>query len=60
MGNILLEQCLAHLADCGVREVTTVLPVPAHDRPDLDAALALHTAAGFTEIDQLHTYTRHP
>ncbi|MFE0654635.1 GNAT family N-acetyltransferase [Streptomyces sp. NPDC059534] len=60
MGNILLEQCLAHLADRGVREVTTVLPAPAEGRPDLDAALALHTAAGFAEIDQLHVYTRRP
>ncbi|MFE5940798.1 GNAT family N-acetyltransferase [Streptomyces sp. NPDC056470] len=60
MGNILLEQCLAHLADRGVREVTAVLPAPEDGQPDLDAALALHTAAGFTEIDQLHVYTRRP
>ncbi|MCX2185763.1 GNAT family N-acetyltransferase [Streptomyces sp. SKN60] len=60
MGNILLEQCLAHLADRGVREVTTILPAPVDGRPDLDAALALHTAAGFAEIDQLHIYTRRP
>lgn len=51
MGNILLEQCLAHLADRGVREVTTVLPAPADSPPELDAALALHSAAGFAEID---------
>ncbi|MET8508900.1 GNAT family N-acetyltransferase [Streptomyces sp. NPDC004787] len=59
-GNIVLEQCLAHLADRGVREVTAVLSAPAEGQPDLDAALALHTAAGFDEIDQLHVYTRRP
>ncbi|MEV6332373.1 GNAT family N-acetyltransferase [Streptomyces sp. NPDC051909] len=60
VGNILLEQCLAHLADRGVREVTAVLPAPADGQPDLDAALALHTAAGFAEVDQLYVYTRRP
>ncbi|MFI8829374.1 hypothetical protein [Streptomyces sp. NPDC053431] len=38
--------------------MTTVPPAPADDEPDLDVALALHTAAGFAEIDQLHAYTR--
>ncbi|WP_406053593.1 GNAT family N-acetyltransferase [Streptomyces sp. NBC_01077] len=60
MGNSLLEQCLAHLADRKVREVSTVLPAPSDDQPSLDAALALHTAAGFTEIDQLYTFIRRP
>ncbi|WP_406053855.1 GNAT family N-acetyltransferase [Streptomyces sp. NBC_01077] len=60
LGHILLEQCLAHLADCGVREVTAHLAAPTEDQPYLDAALGLHSAVGFTEIDQLHTYTRRP
>ncbi|MFI8294076.1 GNAT family N-acetyltransferase [Streptomyces sp. NPDC085614] len=60
LGHVLLEQCLDHLADRGVREVTAHLAAPGEDRPYLDAALELHTAAGFTEIDQLHTYTRRP
>ncbi|MFD9624143.1 GNAT family N-acetyltransferase [Streptomyces virginiae] len=59
-GNVLLEQCLAHLADRGVREVTAILPAPVEGQPDLDAAFALHAAAGFTEVDQLHAYTRRP
>ncbi|MFB7867913.1 hypothetical protein [Streptomyces sp. NPDC056069] len=60
MGSVLLEQCLAHLADRGVREVITVLPVAPGDGQDLDAALALHAAAGFTETGQFHTFTRRP
>uniref|UniRef100_UPI003F499A5B GNAT family N-acetyltransferase n=1 Tax=Streptomyces sp. CA-141956 TaxID=3240051 RepID=UPI003F499A5B len=60
VGGILLEQCLAHLADRGVREVTAVLPAPSDGQADLDAALGLHAAAGFAEVDRLHTYTRCP
>ncbi|MFF8848377.1 hypothetical protein ACF08N_38110 [Streptomyces sp. NPDC015127] len=60
LGQLLLEQCLASLADRGVREVTGCLAAPTDDQPHLGAVLDLHTAAGFDEIDQLHAYTRRP
>ncbi|MEV6841774.1 hypothetical protein AB0N17_46660 [Streptomyces sp. NPDC051133] len=59
-GRILLEQCLTSLADRGIHHVTTCLEAPAGDLPYPDPAVYLHEAAGFTVIDQLHTYTRRP
>ncbi|MER7577907.1 GNAT family N-acetyltransferase [Streptomyces sp. NPDC126514] len=60
LGHILLEQCLTNLADRGIHHVTTCLQAPDDDRPHHEAAIHLHEAAGFTVIDQLHTYTRCP
>ncbi|MFB7867376.1 GNAT family N-acetyltransferase [Streptomyces sp. NPDC056069] len=59
LGHALLGKCLVNLADRGVCHVTTCLDAP-DDRPDQEAALHLHEAAGFTVVDQLHTYTRCP
>ncbi|MFK0239128.1 hypothetical protein [Streptomyces vinaceus] len=56
-----LRQCLAHLADRGIRELTVLLGTPAdvasHNH---SPAAELHRQAGFQEIDQLHPYTRRP
>ncbi|MFF8847620.1 GNAT family N-acetyltransferase [Streptomyces sp. NPDC015127] len=59
LGHILLEQCLTNLADRGIHHVTTCLDAPG-DSPHREAVLQLHEAAGFTVVDQLHTYTRCP
>ncbi|MFF3404328.1 GNAT family N-acetyltransferase [Streptomyces sp. NPDC002659] len=60
LGHILFEQCLTNLADRGIREVTTCLDAPNSGQPARDAVLQLHEAAGFHEIDQLHTFSRRP
>ncbi|MEU0375161.1 GNAT family N-acetyltransferase [Streptomyces sp. NPDC006283] len=59
LGRILLEQCLTNLAARGIHHVTTCLDAP-DDGPHREAVLQLHEAVGFTEIDQLRTYTRCP
>ncbi|MFF3062614.1 hypothetical protein [Streptomyces sp. NPDC057909] len=60
-GHVLLEQCLAHLADRDVRELVVLLDIPA-DIPghSWGPARDLHQRAGFHEIDHLYTYTRRP
>lgn len=60
LGHILLEQSLTNLADRGIHEVTACLDAPADGQPGRDAILQLHQAAGFVEVDQLHTYSRRP
>ncbi|MFK0238657.1 GNAT family N-acetyltransferase [Streptomyces vinaceus] len=60
-GHILLQHCLAHLADRGVRELTLLLDTPAdHTDHSWGPVRDLHRQAGFHEIDQLHPYTRRP
>ncbi|MCX4781669.1 hypothetical protein [Streptomyces sp. NBC_01264] len=60
-GHILLQQCLAHLADRGVRELTLLLDTPAdHTDHSWGPVRDLHQHAGFHEIDQLHPYIRRP
>ncbi|MFD9622038.1 GNAT family N-acetyltransferase [Streptomyces virginiae] len=60
LGHILLEQCLAHLTDRGVREVVTLRETPSYSETQHDPVRQLYLQAGFHEIDQLHTYTRRP
>ncbi|MFJ4866098.1 GNAT family N-acetyltransferase [Streptomyces sp. NPDC088748] len=60
LGHILLEQCLAHLADRSVREIVTLRETPPDSEAQHDPVRHLHLQAGFREIDQLHTYTRRP
>ncbi|MFG2794347.1 GNAT family N-acetyltransferase [Streptomyces sp. NPDC048419] len=60
LGHILLEQCLAHLTDRGMRDVITFLEAPAGTECPYSPARELHHQAGFREIDQLHAYTRRP
>ncbi|MFF3159490.1 hypothetical protein [Streptomyces sp. NPDC057910] len=60
-GHFLLRQCLAHLADRGIRELVVLpdtLTDPSGDSRDLVGEL--HRQAGFQELDQLHPYTRRP
>ncbi|MFD4925287.1 hypothetical protein ACFWNE_28785 [Streptomyces goshikiensis] len=59
--HILLQQCPAHVADRGVRELTLVLDTPAdHADHSWGPVRDLDQQAGFHEIDQLHPYTRRP
>ncbi|MCY0923545.1 MULTISPECIES: hypothetical protein [unclassified Streptomyces] len=60
-GHVLLEQCLAHLADRDVRELVVLLDTSVDD-PGHGGGLAgdLHYRAGFHEIDHLYTYIRRP
>ncbi|MCY0932146.1 hypothetical protein OTB20_39485 [Streptomyces sp. H27-H1] len=60
LGHVLLEQCLAHLADRSVREVITLLDTSPDSETQHDPVGQLHLQAGFHEIDQLHTFTRRP
>ncbi|MEU2835046.1 hypothetical protein ABZ667_41570 [Streptomyces lavendulae] len=60
-GHLLLRQCLAHLADRGIRELAVLLDMPSDRSCDSqDPVGALHRQAGFQQIDQLHPYTRRP
>lgn len=60
-GHVLLEQCLAQLADRGVRELVVLLDAVADDPGhSWGPAGDLHQRAGFHAIDHLHPYTRRP
>ncbi|WP_420082695.1 GNAT family N-acetyltransferase (plasmid) [Streptomyces sp. JL4002] len=60
-GYFLLRQCLAHLADRGIRELVVLLNAHSDFSGDSqDLAWQFHRQAGFQEVDQLHPYTRRP
>lgn len=60
LSHIQLEQCLAHLADRGIREIVTLRTTQPDHETHHDPLRQLHLQAGFHETDQLHTYTRRP
>lgn len=63
MGRALLAQCFTELGDKGAREVITYVDAAAPSRgPERDrtAANRFFSAAGFDEIDHLHSFTRRP